>query len=179
MVYSGKLFDYVHLRGMTLCFLRPKALVQTIFDNLKPGGWVEFQDYTFDDQPANDTPGLRDRVARSASKQAVEIIRKGLQSLPGHRREVIADLEQWKGWLKDVGFVDIDVKIVLCPMNPWSSDPRLKEIGQVGSESALSAVSAMSQVLVAGGWSEIEVEELQQRLYEEHHDPTYQAYMPL
>lgn len=37
-------FDYVHLRSMLTCFNDHKSVLQKIFENLRPGGWVEYQD---------------------------------------------------------------------------------------------------------------------------------------
>lgn len=38
--------DYVHLRSVCTCFGNPKALIGSIYDHLRPGAWVEFQDCT-------------------------------------------------------------------------------------------------------------------------------------
>jgi ubiquinone/menaquinone biosynthesis C-methylase UbiE len=38
-------FDYIHLRGMLTCFNDHKAVLQKMFDNVCPGGWVEYQDF--------------------------------------------------------------------------------------------------------------------------------------
>lgn len=173
---SGKLFDYIHLRAMFMCFLRPQALVQTMYDNLKPGGWVEFQDYTMESQPAHE--GMRDRIAHSASVQIENLIIKGLQTMPTYSRELVK-VDQWKEWMAEAGFVDIKVDTVLCPMSPWSSDPRLNEIGRLGSETTFSAIKAFEKMLASAGWSEEEVEALQQGIIKEHQDPTYQSYIPV
>lgn len=48
-------FDYIHLRLMVSSFKDPRAVMQTIFDNLKPGGWVEYQDTIFEAGAIDDT----------------------------------------------------------------------------------------------------------------------------
>lgn len=164
------MFDYIHLRVMSMCFVRPKNLVQRIYENLKPGGWVEFQDYTFESHPANES--LRERVAQSASRQAEQLIAKGLTSMPGYSREIVP-LEQWKDWLVEIGFVDVEVKVVMCPISPWSTDPKLKQIGHGGSETALSAITAFQTMLASAGWGEDEIEALRQGIIKEHQDPTH------
>lgn len=40
-------FDYVHLRQVVTCFSDPRIVMQQAFDNMNPGGWIEFQDMTF------------------------------------------------------------------------------------------------------------------------------------
>lgn len=37
-------FDYVHLRLVYLNFADPKALMREAFENMNPGGWIEYQD---------------------------------------------------------------------------------------------------------------------------------------
>ncbi|MAD81609.1 MAG: hypothetical protein CL912_01485 [Deltaproteobacteria bacterium] len=52
-------FDYIHARAIVTCFKDNRAMVQKIFDNLKPGGYFEFQDPCFpmlsDDKTLNGT----------------------------------------------------------------------------------------------------------------------------
>lgn len=40
---QGK-FDYIHLRMVFTCFSSPRSVIQTLFEKVKPGGWVEYQD---------------------------------------------------------------------------------------------------------------------------------------
>lgn len=39
---SGKMYDYVHVRDMAGSVKDWPRLIHQIYDNLKPGGWVEF-----------------------------------------------------------------------------------------------------------------------------------------
>jgi hypothetical protein len=50
-----RLFDYIHLRLMVSSLDDPRRVMQTIFDNLRPGGWVEYQDTIFDVGAIDDT----------------------------------------------------------------------------------------------------------------------------
>lgn len=36
-------FDFVHLRMMFSCFNDARAVVQKVYDNLSPGGFMEYQ----------------------------------------------------------------------------------------------------------------------------------------
>lgn len=41
-------FDYIHLRMVATCFNDMRAVIKTAYHNLRPGGWIEFQDGSFD-----------------------------------------------------------------------------------------------------------------------------------
>lgn len=46
-------FDYVHLRMMFTCFEDTRNVMRNAYANMNPGGWIEFQDGTFDMQQGN------------------------------------------------------------------------------------------------------------------------------
>lgn len=39
-------FDYVHLRFVLACFDDDTTMLREAFDNMNPGGWIEYQDVT-------------------------------------------------------------------------------------------------------------------------------------
>lgn len=39
-------FDYIHLRLFYTSFFNMDVIIKNIWDNLEPGGWLEFQDHT-------------------------------------------------------------------------------------------------------------------------------------
>lgn len=41
-------FDYVHLRMVSSCFDDTREVMNQAFHNMKPGGWIEFQEIIFD-----------------------------------------------------------------------------------------------------------------------------------
>lgn len=41
-------FDYVHLRLMFSCFQDPQKVMGHAFENMSPGGWIEYQDAQFE-----------------------------------------------------------------------------------------------------------------------------------
>jgi SAM-dependent methyltransferase len=47
-LFNGIQFDYVHLRLVYTCFNDHKRVIKHAFDNLKPGGWIEYQDSTME-----------------------------------------------------------------------------------------------------------------------------------
>lgn len=45
-IFDNK-FDYVHARAVFTCFSDQKAVMRHAFDNLNPGGWIEYLDGSF------------------------------------------------------------------------------------------------------------------------------------
>lgn len=47
------MFDYVHFRAMFTCFNDPIKVMKSAYENLSPGGWVEFQEASLEVFQAN------------------------------------------------------------------------------------------------------------------------------
>ncbi|KAF2258124.1 S-adenosyl-L-methionine-dependent methyltransferase [Lojkania enalia] len=119
-VYSSK-FDYIHCRYM-VCTIRdwPKLMRQA-YKFLKPGGWVEFQD--FDTRFYTSSGGefnSESIIAEWADKLADGVRKFGIEPDPGPRIE---------GWVKEAGFANVVAKTLPFPVGTWPKDKRLKEIG--------------------------------------------------
>lgn len=68
---SGIKFDFIHLRMVFTCFSDTRSVIKQAFDNMNPGGWVEFQDLLTDPKECNfQDPAIRryvDGMARGAA----------------------------------------------------------------------------------------------------------------
>lgn len=53
-LFNGIQFDYVHLRFVYTCFNDQRLVMQNAFKNMKPGGWIEYQDSTMEVQSMDD-----------------------------------------------------------------------------------------------------------------------------
>ncbi|KAH8653911.1 hypothetical protein BGZ61DRAFT_320795, partial [Ilyonectria robusta] len=96
------------------------ALVCQIYENLKPGGWVELQEtinaiYSDDEtlKPDNALVRLTDNL-----KKAHDMIGRTLDPAP-----------KFTGWLETTGFCHITERKFKLPVGMWPKDRRLKEIG--------------------------------------------------
>ena len=91
-------FDFVHGRGMCGSIGDFPKFYHEAFRNLKPGGWIEMQEYEgalgSDDDTINQAPWI---------KQWVELIDEASTKF-GKRMNVAYQHPQW---LKDAGFVDV------------------------------------------------------------------------
>ena len=94
-------------------------LVRQCFDNTKPGGWVELQDFYLDyySQDGSLKP-------EHAVQQWISILMKacrdfGKDPSPGPSLE---------GWMRDAGFINLKAEKFNLPIGPWPKDKHLVSI---------------------------------------------------
>lgn len=131
----------------------------------KPGGWVEFQDFTMKFY-SND--GSYERSACTSEEEfpaptppldhwTSEII-TGIKSL-GLEPEPGPKLE---GWVRDAGFVNIVHHLLPIPVGDWPKDKKLKRIGRADLIQFLNGLDAISLRVftTTRGWKPEEVQVL-------------------
>ena len=83
--------------------------------SVKPGGWVEFQDW--DAYPLSEDDSLKDTGFKRFYDEVIGAFEDaGYEARPG------AKLEQW---FKDAGFVNIHVEKFIIPYGVWPKDRHL------------------------------------------------------
>ncbi|KAK4138102.1 S-adenosyl-L-methionine-dependent methyltransferase [Trichocladium antarcticum] len=129
-------FDYIHTRATSGCFSDMKSqVIQRAFDHLKPGGWLECQEFSAtllsdDDTISPDWPfkwWSDDFISssRNANRQT----------------EVAGDL---KDYLREVGFVDVHETVFKLPIGAWPKETRAKHLGMLWQRNILEGLSAFS-----------------------------------
>jgi len=131
-----ELFDYIHTRVTLGCWSDMKTqIIQRAYDNLEPGGWLECQE--MECLPGCDDDTLTDNHAWLGwAKQlcvASEMIDRQLNMA-----------NQVKGWLEEVGFVDVQQVVFKIPTNGWPKDPRLKYLGLLWQRNVMTGLSGFS-----------------------------------
>ncbi|KAH6648244.1 S-adenosyl-L-methionine-dependent methyltransferase [Truncatella angustata] len=150
-----RLFDYIHLRAMLTCFNNHVGVVQRIYDNLKPGGWVEYQDY--DPEVFGKDQANQQALLKSPVWEWCQLVFKGAARFG--RDLMVA--RRYKKFLMDAGFVDVTEKIVLAPNKPWPEDPRERRMGQYMQANSLEMLGSVSAKLLQGdGMSAEQVDDL-------------------
>ena len=118
-------FDFVHARLLIGSVSNWPRLFKQAFDSLKPGGyfedsetetWVYCDDGTF---PQDGACAKWDHWFNEACGKFGRIIPKA---------------DQYKKWLEEAGFVDVEQRIIKRPTNDWPKDPKMKEIGRVSQK---------------------------------------------
>ncbi|KAL1994793.1 hypothetical protein VTN49DRAFT_980 [Thermomyces lanuginosus] len=112
-------FDFIHARYLTGSIRDFERLIEQCYRSVKPGGWVEFQDWdVYPNSPDGSVDGTWFRQYYDEVSGAFE--EAGYDVRPGIK------LEQW---FKDAGFVNIHVEKFIVPHGVWPKDKHLKKLG--------------------------------------------------
>ncbi|KAF2207818.1 hypothetical protein CERZMDRAFT_102084 [Cercospora zeae-maydis SCOH1-5] len=147
-------FDYVHGRGMGGSVADWPALYTSIFDNLKPGGWVEMQEYeawiSSDDDP---------HLTRAPNTKLWQELIDEASSKFGKRMNVA---REQKEWIAEAG----------SPSATGQKNPKLKEVGRYQREHMISCVEAFTLAPLTRilGWSKDEAQALMAGVQNEFKD---------
>lgn len=150
-------FDFIHARFLAGAIANWPKLVQQCYTHMKPGGYIEFQDWNTWLYSQDNTlpPGCaldRFHQITCGGRHA-----QGFNMRPG------PELEQL---ITDAGFVDVTVEKILLPLGPWPKNKFLREIGIINLVQMEKAIEAVCLGVLtelppeAGGpwaWSEIQV----------------------
>ncbi|KAL1973718.1 hypothetical protein VTN31DRAFT_5278 [Thermomyces dupontii] len=117
--YESDPFDFIHARFLTISIKDFGKLIKQCYRSVKPGGWVEFQDW--DGYPMSPDGSLNGTALQQYYDEiygAFEDV--GYEVRPGPK------LEQW---FKEARFVNIHVEKFVIPYGVWPKDPHLKKVG--------------------------------------------------
>ncbi|KAK2030142.1 TAM domain methyltransferase [Colletotrichum zoysiae] len=137
----NKKFDYIFVRYMLVAIKDWPKLMNNIYKNLNPGGWVEFQDmngeYYSDDGTYNE-----EHIVRQWNKQFVETCEAiGRTACPGPRLE---------GWVKDAGFQNVTHQRFKVPIGPWAKEYHYRDVGMLNLAQLLDGLEGFTIKLFCG-----------------------------
>ncbi|CAN8103225.1 unnamed protein product [Discula destructiva] len=141
----GKKFDYIHWRLMLTCFKDHKAMIAKVYENLAPGGWGEFQEWTV--EIVGEDEAAEEFVRKSALKKWCELGVAGGAKFGHDFRAAL----KYKQWMVEAGFVDIQERQILVPVNIWPADPEESNLGGWFSLDAQKGVKGTAKLLEAAG----------------------------
>ena len=148
-------FDYIHACLLIGSVKDWPRLFQQAFRCLKPGGYVEFQDWDVTLYSQDDTLPFDCPLNRWTRLVIESLAMMGSEPCPGLHLEK---------WMKDAGFVDGVVNRTPVPMGNWPKDRAQKELGvlnHIQTGEALEAVSLgtlMNRPEAEGRWTFEEVQ---------------------
>ncbi|KAH0442716.1 methyltransferase domain-containing protein [Colletotrichum camelliae] len=132
-------FDYIHTRVLLGSFGDFKSeVIQQSFDALRPGGWLESQDFNVEAISDDGTLLPDSPLARWVydMNHASELIGRPL-----------ARAHLLRQWYEEVGFVDVHERVFKIPLNGWAKHPRHKHVGKLWEQNFLDGLSGFSLAL--------------------------------
>ncbi|KAK2739495.1 hypothetical protein FQN55_009460 [Onygenales sp. PD_40] len=131
-------YDFIHIRSMTGAIGDWHGLYKKAYDNLKPGGWIEVQEFNgelFSDDGtlAKATSVLEwQRLINEASTK----FGKKMDGADDHQQRLI-----------DAEFANVQDDIFKAPVGHWPKDKKLKELGRFNQVQVLDGIEAYSVAL--------------------------------
>ncbi|KXH34797.1 TAM domain methyltransferase [Colletotrichum salicis] len=168
----SKQFDFIFSRTLSGSILDPAKLVDSIYNQLEPGGWFEAQDVCMEARTDDNTLPENSYLAQWADEvvDAMEKINRTLK-LP----------LKWKQLLIDRGFEDVRETIYKWPTNTWPRDRTMKDIGGWGLANLdyFLETAALGILTNIKGWSKEEVLVLCSQARKEMRDPRIHVWWPV
>jgi len=164
-------FDYVHGRALATCFKSHLKVIQSAFDSLRPGGYLELQDCIVPFRCIDDT------IKGTALEHWVDLIIRGTAALGKDWTRI----SKYKHYLEMAGFEDVVERRYEWPVGTWARGERNKVLGLWYREDLLSGLQAVSlAVLTRGlGMTAQEVEVLLVSVREEIKSNMIHVYIPV
>lgn len=137
---------------MCTCFNDHRAVIQKIYDNLEPGGWLECDESAMEIFGADAT--AEEYIRGSPFSRWLELMKRGMLAATGRDITVARHFETW---MKEIGFTDVVAKKVLMPLNEWPLEPREKLCGQFFRMDLERGIESTVKVLLQAGITEEEL----------------------
>ena len=143
------------------------------FSSLKPGGWVESQEFDYHRDTDDDTIAEDSRLKHWEEEWTRGIERTGLKGK--------CDPELVVTQMRNAGFVHIQRLDFKLPVGPWPRDPQLRQAGLFGLVNLLDGMSSLSMKIFTGllGYSTEELEILLMQCRQEIKDKAVHSYWPV
>lgn len=141
MYPSYHLFDYVHLRLMFHTFKSHRRVIDSALAHLRPGGWMEWQDFYSELQCVDDS------MRGTALERWVRLYAEGGKRLG---RDMLAP-RRYKQWMVDAGFVNVVEEKLVIPGNAWPRGGFMKRLGLWQMTNFLDGIHAVTMTIFTKG----------------------------
>ncbi|KAI5861321.1 S-adenosyl-L-methionine-dependent methyltransferase [Durotheca rogersii] len=144
-------FNFIHVRSLGEPTDK-RRLIKSIYDNLAPGGWVEFQEWVLHAQSPDRS------LEGTAFQRWNELMAEGVRKLG---RSLFFVLE-YKSLLEQAGFQNIVELKYAVPTNTWPPGRQSQKIGTLQKSNTLQVIDVYSLgVFTQGlGWSRDDLDKL-------------------
>ncbi|RPA80916.1 S-adenosyl-L-methionine-dependent methyltransferase, partial [Ascobolus immersus RN42] len=154
----GHKFDYIHCRNLVGSIKDYPGLMKKIYNNLAPGGIVEFQESHVTGTYSEDNTFTSDSALAEYNRlltEACNLLGQPMDAAPAV-----------KGYVVEAGFKDVKEQIHKAPLGTWPKQPAEKQIGAVFQEISATGweaygLAALTRVL---GWEGAKAKEFLDRV---------------
>ncbi|KAI2602466.1 S-adenosyl-L-methionine-dependent methyltransferase [Hypoxylon sp. NC1633] len=161
-------FDFIHGRALMSCFNDPSAVVRQGFENLVPGGIMEFQDALFPMNYIGEPP------TESALYRWNEMMIEGVTKLG----RSWSNVQHYRRFFEESGFENIVEKRFYWPTSPWAKGKYFKTVAAYFQEDMLAGLEAMSlRVLGVLDMTPDQVREFVDEVKKDFRDTNVHAYL--
>ncbi|KAI1259420.1 S-adenosyl-L-methionine-dependent methyltransferase [Xylariaceae sp. FL1019] len=161
-------FTFVHGRALLSCFDDPSKVVQQAFNNIEPGGFIEFQDAFFPMNWVGEPP------KDSALYRWNELLLEGLKNIG----RSWSNVKNYPKYFEDAGFENIVERRFFWPTSPWAKGRYFKTIAMYFQEDMISGVDGMSmKVLQAANMTPEEIKSFVEEVKEDFRNTDLHAYL--
>ncbi|KAL4943731.1 hypothetical protein BDV06DRAFT_210848 [Aspergillus oleicola] len=158
-MFDRNSIDFIHSGHLSGALPSYKELIRKMYSHLKPGGWAEIHEFDTMVKCDDGTMPPMDESVWSEYKLQDWCdmqIRAGQTVDPPRQFRVAHRLARG---MRDLGFVDVQERIFKTPVNPWSTDPHLRNIGKWMQSNLLDGLSGWSyKPFRSMGYSSNEIE---------------------
>ncbi|KAF2102812.1 S-adenosyl-L-methionine-dependent methyltransferase [Rhizodiscina lignyota] len=167
-------FDYIHTRAISSGIKDWPAFLEQCFRHLKPGGWVELQEFhlpfTCDDSSTTPDTAVRTWSASLTSaigKAGIDVSAENSYSHPKR--------------LRDVGFINVEMINAKWPIGPWARGEKEKRIGALFLKDLEGNVENLSKRIMMGmmGMPEDEFAKTMELVLRDIRNSRHHMYMPV
>ncbi|RAH49795.1 class I SAM-dependent methyltransferase [Aspergillus brunneoviolaceus CBS 621.78] len=132
-------FDYVHGRSLGGSIADWPRFLQQAYQHVKPGGWVEIQEFETWIRSDDGTDQQAVRI-HEYQRKLDEASRRF-----GKRMNIASSV---RGWMQDAGFQHVTDDTYKCPLGPWARNPHFKELGRMGKAAFFDTIEPYSLALL-------------------------------
>ncbi|KAI0525519.1 S-adenosyl-L-methionine-dependent methyltransferase [Xylaria bambusicola] len=161
-------FSFIHGRALMSCFDDPSRVVKQAYENLEPGGFIEFQDALFP------MYWVGEPVKESALYRWNELLMEGVRRIGRSWSNVV----NYPRYFEEAGFVNIVDRRFYWPTSPWAKGKYFKTVAMYFQEDMISGMEAISmKVLQATGMSPQEIKDFCEEVKRDFRDTNLHAYL--
>lgn len=164
-------FDYIHGRYMCPFISDPAKLFRRAYENLAPGGWVEFMEVIIYWQAIDDS--LKGR----AVKRWNDLLLEGIQRMG---RDALSGLA-YKRHMADAGLVNVVEKKFALPTSPWAKGKEEKFLGALQQMNTLQGIEAITTSVFSKGlgWTSEQIDEFLVEVKKDVADKRIHSFIPM